>query len=123
MTRSANYVVTQYCKEEDHLASTINNRGCNCTCMCHTIPPVSFTWALCLCSLPVSHLSLPELAKPEGDSAPGTCRCWEAAGYQAQAGCCHRCLLTLFREPGAGPECLDLRLQIVMTTPLRAKDK
>ena len=40
VTRSANSVVTWYCREEDHLALSINNTGCNGTCMPHTaLPP------------------------------------------------------------------------------------
>lgn len=100
MTRSTNYVVAQYCREEDHLASTINNKACNCTCMSHTILPTSCSLMLCV-SGPPSHASLPGLARPLRDPGPGTWHCEEAPGRQAGAGCSHRCQLTPFREPRA----------------------
>lgn len=78
MTRSANYVVTQYCKEEGHLALTINNKGCNRTCMRHTILPLSCLLMLCVSGPLICHPvpSSPELARPERDPEPGTCP-WE----------------------------------------------
>lgn len=71
MSRSANYVVTQHCREEERLASSINNRGRNCTCLSHTTLPILFARALCVWPSHLSSLrSLPKLARPERDPGP-----------------------------------------------------
>lgn len=73
MTRSTNYVATQYRRKEGHLAPAINNKGCNCAAMSHTILPVSCLLAFCVSGPLSSRPVRPSPGRPGQGGARARC--------------------------------------------------